>query len=326
MGWSAFEDDSESGLMRVVQILRNVTRMVLSFMAGDYCAVTQQIMSVVAAESNNYTDHFGKASLTVFSGRDQDPPNLYGVPSDALIERFEIAGSSTRSPLMAARDAVRAGCSILSFAEAPSLTKARNVSGTVLDLFRPEDYSSRGHIQMRLAHYLPIRRLGVILEKLELDSSLYNAQDLIACVHFRAGTIGDDVLSRDQDGTRDASHTPFQLYVGKRDIPVELDTRTERVLLDLHFEQGDDRLGTAALYTEFNVNAMLQIYSSEVLLGNGVHSETRYLEDLFYGAWDLEDLNHKRFTKPVVIRIEAPDLRGYLHLRYVLDLADLPQP
>ncbi|MBU1898999.1 MSCRAMM family adhesin SdrC [Myxococcota bacterium] len=311
LGWSALEDDTSTGLDRLVQLASDLIDMVKAYLSGDYCRLAQQIADAVAAEANDHTQHFGAPFLTLFGGSEAAPPNLYGVPLGEARARFEISGSGTRGVLVAAADAVDAACAIGSLASPLGVTRIDNAVGSTLEAFSPEDRSTHGVFELRRARFVPIRALSVTLDRLEIAT-----QHPIAVI-ARAGLVGEDPVSAAPDGAVSAFETPFQSYVKRDDLPLlAANADLAQPLIDFTLSPSPDRPGTAALYLELGLTTL-----DPLSPGTATLSETRFLEDLLYGAWQLSPNGADHFEKTVRRRIDTPTLQGYLQLTYRLRTA-----
>jgi hypothetical protein len=309
--YSALEDDEPPPFEKAFSYMAKALDMVTAYVSGNYCAIAEIIASTVAAESSSYIDHFGAPALTLYQGSDAVLPHFYGLPIGDTQASFLTQASATRPALAAAADAVGSACALGDLASG-DFSALEDVMATSIDLFSPDEQSTQGRFALRLATPLKVKSLKVVLDRFDLESA-----SIGRVVATRVGVLGSDVLDTPPLHPYYTGETPFRSQVIYSYTDPKLGEDLGQSLYEATFKVSDNTPGTTAIYTEL-------VVTNRVLGGatsTAVYSETRFLEDLLYGAWVQDPQDPKTFTKTVRKPLSSRTLQGFVTLTYsvVLD-------
>jgi hypothetical protein len=304
--YSALEDDESTGIEKYWSYLAKAVDIVTAYVSGNYCAIAEIVASTVAAESSGYVQHFGAPSLTLYQGSDAVLPHFYGLPMGDTKASFFTQASATRPALAAAADAVDAACALNDLASG-DFSALEDVMATSIDLFSPDEQSTQGRFAMRLATPLKAKTLKVLLQRVDLEGDFLQLD-----ASTRIGVVGSDLLDKPLLHPAYTAATPFRTLVNWGYQQLAPGEDLAQVLFEASFKPSNDSPGTTAIYTEL-------VFTRRVLGGamhTAVFSETRFLEDLLYGAWVQDPQDPKAFTKTVRKPFSSRTLQGQVTLTY----------
>lgn len=306
LSYSALEDDHDDTFGKIASYFSKIARIALSYLAFDYCQIAAIAAETAAQEASDYTQSFGTPFLTIFNGAADTIPHRYGIPAAANRNEFRIAASATRGILVAAADAINGACAVSDLANG-DVSALDNVVNSTVAVFDDQERSTRGIVGLHSPWLLRVKSLSVTLNRVDLDKP-----GALTTLNARIGLLGEDALSAAPAGAVSTDDTPFRSYVKHEQLSLPPNTPLTNSLYSATLSLTSTSHGSLGVFTELDVATV----DLPVRAGEAAYSETRFFQDILFGAWDQDPKNPKRFTKTVTKPLNARTLRGYVTLTY----------
>lgn len=303
LSYSALEDDEMGLLDTIVSYVGKAIAIVEAWTVGDFCTIAEVVSSTIAAEANDYTQHFGAPFMELFEGTENTPPTVFGIPQGERWASYSFAASASRGILVAAKEAIGAACAITDVVQG-DLSALDDAIGSTLDVFSPDEDSTQGSMTLRRALALPVESFSVTLNRVEI---LGVAGEGVLDADFRIGLLSTDALSDDPEGAVSTEDTPFRSYVKYSSVPLVNDLSQDHLLYEVELSPQDEPSGSAGFYLELDLQSV-QLGIARIAFW----SQTRFFEDLLYGSWEQDATHAEQFRQTIKTKFRSPMMEGYL--------------
>ncbi len=319
LSYSAYENDTTTVIDNLFEYSVDAMMFALSVYTGNVCGMVKSLGNVANSAVSSEDEYFGSPHLYLLPS--EDTSNLYGLTANTNKTVYNIAASQNQASMQtfvntASTLANLACMEVGTSATASENFKYANVAGSLL-LDKDNRYTE-GVISLNRRHQIPVKSVKIVLEKIEKLRDQTNPVVPMNVFTTRIGVLGNDEVRGFKADIGDSVNpfdTPYMHYVKAKEFNMNMfNANKETVLYNTTFKIKE---GTAGIYIEVG-----QSINGGFL---ALYSDTKFFEEILYGAWDEVDLKKKKFSKKIVKLFNSPQLEGYFHLRLEAELGEIPE-
>lgn len=313
LSYNAYEHDSEDLVDFVVDNFLDVVELGVSIATADVCGMITSTLSLGEAAVTDEDEGFGSPFVYVTYGS-QGTGSIFGIPQNDDEAVVPLSASDSPNDMQAvvgtASDVADMVCGVMDVTSG-----SINTDIVTTDIGpSPSGRYTKGEISLNKKLLLPVKSLKVTLDT--IDS---NYPWPIGALALRVGILGEDVADGPLPYVVDHTKTPYCSYV-RHDL-LSLTTPYEGDLeLTLYDTTFDVKRGLAGAYVEVGLQGLDEVMELPIPRSVGVFSDTKFFQDILYGAWTQDSAETRTFSKRIKRKVRSSFGEAYIYLTYTVEL------
>jgi len=315
LSYNAYEHDSEDLVDFVVDNFVDVVELGVSIATADVCGMITSTLSLGESAVTDEDEGFGSPFVYVTYGSHGNG-SIFGIPQNNDEAVVPLNASDSPSDMQTvvgtASDIADMACAVMDVTSG-----SINTDIVTTDIGpNPSGRYTKGEVSLNKKLLLPVKSLRVTLDAIDSDYPWP-----IGALALRVGVLGEDSVDAPLPYVVDHAKTPYCSYI-RLDLFNSTNPYEGELDLTLYNTTFDVNRGLAGAYVEVGLQGLYDTMGIAIPRSVGVFSDTKFFQDILYGAWVQNSSDERTFSKTIKRKISSSFGEAYVHITYTVELAD----